>query len=161
MASVNKVLLSRLYITERKSIPDIAVLLGMSYYAARQALLRTGVALRSRADGVRAARPKLGSGLRGKKRSFTEAHRSNIAAARRAAPARGVSRKPNGYLEFTRGEHKGRAVHVVVMERALGRALDQDEVVHHIDRDRSNNEISNLQVMTRSAHMSLHRREGR
>jgi hypothetical protein len=43
-------------------------------------------------------------------------------------------------------------------EEYLGRSLTTDEVVHHIDEDPLNNSIDNLLVMTRSAHMSLHKK---
>ena len=38
----------------------------------------------------------------------------------------------------------------------LGRDLTPDEVVHHIDRDRGNNDPSNLVVTTRGAHARDH-----
>lgn len=46
--------------------------------------------------------------------------------------------------------------HRYVIECALGRALTHDECVHHIDGDKLNNDISNLQVLTRSNHCKLH-----
>ena len=49
----------------------------------------------------------------------------------------------------------GRYVHRMVMEEHLGRPLSDNEVVHHIDGNSSNNDISNLQVMSSSEH-SLH-----
>jgi len=36
---------------------------------------------------------------------------------------------------------------------------EAEEVVHHIDHNRSNNELNNLQLMTRSEHTRLHRLE--
>jgi hypothetical protein len=110
---------------------------------------------------VRAA-DNLGSGKRGRRVSFSEEHRANISRSRLKygeASAAGVSTKPNGYVEYTRGENKGRSVHVVTFERRIGRRLLADEVVHHIDGDRSNNHPDNLALMTRAAHTRLHRRE--
>lgn len=52
-------------------------------------------------------------------------------------------------------------LHRVVMENHLGRLLTSDEIVHHIDEDPSNNDISNLQVMSRSEHNQLHKSTGR
>ena len=49
--------------------------------------------------------------------------------------------------------------HRIAMEKHIGRHLLPDEVVHHIDQDKLNNDISNLQIMTPQAHMSLHSKE--
>lgn len=49
--------------------------------------------------------------------------------------------------------------HVYVMYKHIGRTLEKGECVHHIDRDRTNNNIENLQLMTQSEHMTLHKRE--
>lgn len=55
--------------------------------------------------------------------------------------------------------------HVLVMERHLKRSLNTDkgkrrtgnaEVVHHIDGDKQNNDLSNLQVMTVADHNVCH-----
>lgn len=47
--------------------------------------------------------------------------------------------------------------HRLVMEQYLGRYLTDAEIVHHIDEDKTNNDISNLQVMTRKEHMEHHK----
>jgi len=46
--------------------------------------------------------------------------------------------------------------HRYVMEVHLGRFLQSDEVVHHKDRDRSNNSVSNLELLSASEHSKLH-----
>lgn len=51
--------------------------------------------------------------------------------------------------------------HIYVMVQHIGRPLREDECVHHIDRNRENNNISNLQLMTNSEHCKLHLREDR
>lgn len=159
MASVNKEMLEDLYLHQMLSTTDIAKAIGVSPSRARTLLLINDIPLRSRAEGVRAASHKLGSGLRGKTRVFSEEWRRNIRLARLRhgeVAARGVSEKPNGYLEITRGPHKGRGLHVVIAEKHLGRRLLPHEVVHHIDGDKQNNNISNLQVMTRAEHARIH-----
>ena len=52
--------------------------------------------------------------------------------------------------------NKYRSVHVVAMEKNIGRKLNSNEVVHHIDGNKSNNDLSNLALMTRSEHARLH-----
>lgn len=48
--------------------------------------------------------------------------------------------------------------HRLVMEARLGRKLQPDEHVHHIDENTLNNDISNLQLLSASEHMKAHRR---
>lgn len=48
--------------------------------------------------------------------------------------------------------------HRLVMERILGRSLSPHEHVHHKNEDTLDNRPENLEVLTRSQHMSLHRR---
>lgn len=47
--------------------------------------------------------------------------------------------------------------HRYVMEQFLGRKLTTDETVHHKDENKAHNNISNLEVKTRSKHQSDHR----
>jgi HNH endonuclease len=146
-----------------QSIPQISGRTGINLSRVRHELLKAGVALRSRSEALR-IREGLGDHLRGKTRTFSVDHCQAISAARTAwgeANAAGVSIKASGYVEITRGEHKGRGEHVRIMEERLGRHLLQDEVVHHIDRDRSNNDPNNLALVTRSGHARLHRFEDR
>lgn len=46
--------------------------------------------------------------------------------------------------------------HRYIMEQFLDRKLDKNEVVHHIDGNKLNNDISNLEVMSLSDHSRLH-----
>ena len=57
---------------------------------------------------------------------------------------------------------KGKKIdeHRYIMEQILGRKLTKDEVVHHIDGNKLNNDPSNLQVMSRAEHTRLHSKMG-
>lgn len=159
---INKVILISLY-QSYLSIPEVAASTGAHQSTIRYHLHKEGV-LRSRTDGVRnaALRGRLGGGARGKTRVFSAAHCLAIANARLRygdQHAAGVSIKPSGYIEYTRGEHKGRSQHRVVMEQHTGRKLRSDEHVHHRDGNKKNNDISNLQLMTISQHMAHHANE--
>ena len=50
-------------------------------------------------------------------------------------------------------------LHTVLMEQHIGRYLNADEVVHHINHDRSDNRIENLQLMTKHEHCLMHMKE--
>ncbi|MFV8862658.1 HNH endonuclease signature motif containing protein [Serratia fonticola] len=144
------------------SIPQVASITGLPLSTVRNQCKKAGI-LRSRADGVRKAAEegRLGKS-KGKKRTFSEKWKRNISAGRlRHADenARGYRINSAGYKEFTRGEHKGRSEHVVIMESIIGRRIERNEHVHHKDRNKLNNHPSNLQLLTISEHAALHRKE--
>ncbi len=47
--------------------------------------------------------------------------------------------------------------HRLVVEESIGRYLERDEVVHHINDDPSDNRLGNLELTNKAEHMRLHR----
>lgn len=64
----------------------------------------------------------------------------------------------DGYKYVWFSDGSGEKEHRYIMEQHLGRKLNRDEVVHHIDGNRANNVLSNLALMSRGEHSALHRR---
>lgn len=67
----------------------------------------------------------------------------------------------NGYVKVRMPEHPASTAgyvyeHRLVMEQHLGRRLARDEVVHHINENKTDNRLANLRVMTNSDHVRLH-----
>lgn len=50
-------------------------------------------------------------------------------------------------------------MHRVVMENYLGRVLNDDEVIHHKDHNKKNNDLSNLELLNKVEHVKLHGKE--
>lgn len=71
---------------------------------------------------------------------------------------------PSGYIKIWQPHHPSATdklfyilEHRLVMEKKIGRFLTKDEVVHHIDGNKQNNDISNLQLFSsHSEHMKDH-----
>ena len=151
--------LKRLYLVDKQSLSKIARAVGTSISTVRRHLLSAGVELRTRADGIR-NNPEQGSWFKGRTYKMSEKTKDLLRNAKlkhSALYAKGTRVKSTGYIEYTKGTNKGRCEHCVVMEQHLGRKLRTDEVVHHINRNRKDNRLNNLQLMTRSEHSKLHR----
>lgn len=60
------------------------------------------------------------------------------------------TRHPNAYGSRYVLEHR------LIMEKAVGRYLTKDEVIHHINKNRQDNRIENLEIVDRSKHNVIH-----
>lgn len=103
----------------------------------------------------------------------TEEHRRKMSLAKKGVPLDrvgdknpswkgGIKTDKHGYIYIYCPEHpSARAKYVrehrLVMEKRLGRYLTPEEVVHHIDFNKQNNNIDNLMLFeTRKSHSSFH-----
>lgn len=99
---------------------------------------------------------------------WTQAHRDKIGEAQKRAWSTKRARMPIGSTNVTHsgyvvmkvhpGKGRWRPEHVVVMESELGRAIHPPEVVHHVNRVRTDNRPENLYVCRdKSHHMDVER----
>lgn len=112
--------------------------------------------------------------IRAKNTAYYTAHRSEIIAKTRVLGKKHrqtptYKLKMNGYRRKYYLTHKDQlkykiiyvdgkrvAEHRYIMEQFLGRKLKSTEVVHHLDHNRLNNELSNLALMDHTAHSNHH-----
>lgn len=63
----------------------------------------------------------------------------------------------DGYIFKRIGKGKYVGEHRLIMEKEIGRVLRDDEIIHHVDRNKLNNRIDNLQILSRAEHIEIHR----
>jgi len=79
----------------------------------------------------------------------------------------GFTAKETGYIYVHMPEHPAAnkrgyiPEHTIIMEKAIGRRLNANEVVHHINGIKNDNSLSNLKLMTEYQHKSLHSKKER
>lgn len=107
---------------------------------------------------------------------FTKEHRKKLSEAKIGKPGpwlgkkrpsmtgennhnyKGGTHSNNGYIRL--GTQDKRYQHRKVMEDYLGRELTREEHVHHIDGNKTNNNIENLMLFaTNSEHQKYHARQ--
>lgn len=59
-------------------------------------------------------------------------------------------------LVYTDGHKENISYPKLIMEQYLGRKLNKNEQVHHIDENPLNNDINNLQILKLGEHQRLH-----
>jgi hypothetical protein len=78
-----------------------------------------------------------------------------IKAGKRAGQLNIIRLRGKGKKKWYIKEY-GRHQHRIVMEKKLGRKLTSNELVHHIDHNKHNNNPENLQLVTRAEHAKIH-----
>lgn len=64
-----------------------------------------------------------------------------------------------GYKSFKPYHGKRILEHRIIVENSIGRSLEKNEHIHHIDGNKLNNSINNLQIVSPTEHAIIHRRK--
>ena len=128
---------------------EIADICGVNSATVYRALKREGVTMRSRGEAQRLMIEQ------GRKRVLRGQEHWHWRGGRRKV----TSGRHNHWMVLHPRSGRASAYvyeHILVAERILGRRLRPNEVVHHINGDGLDNSPSNLRVMTRREHQTVH-----
>lgn len=149
-----------MYMEQRMCLRELGELLNCSTSEVHSILHRAGVKTRSAGDYPR-TEAQLDAA---RKNGFKAGHTVSVETRKKISESnrkKGTWRS-RGYVIVYAPDHPyanrsfGVAQHRLVMEAHLGRYLDRDEVVHHINRIKDDNRLENLRLMTRQEHSELH-----
>lgn len=156
-----------------KTLKDVAQMIGTTMNTTARILREAGCCIRKRGNVPGRKMPrwvveKAAESRRGMKMSDMARQHMSDAKKSHHDGYNSIGHKKvndNGYVMVFAPDHpmamtSGHVYeHRLVMEKAIGRLLRPDEIVHHINHDRTDNRIENLQLMTVHDHMSMHMRE--
>lgn len=151
--------LENFYLSKEMTMQEIASMYGVSYCTARRWIVSSGITPRDMHTPK--AKERMSNSHKGKSHGpLTDETKRLISQSRLKWGAKNAKNHrvcSNGYLEYTTGPSKGKLQHRKIMEEHLGRELTFNEVVHHINGDKLDNRIENLQLMSRAEHSRFHK----
>ena len=109
------------------------------------------------------AKEKIGKAHKGK--VLSDATRNKISMSNKIHGIGHRKKRCDGYIALYYPEHPKASKsgyvmeHDYLMEQKIGRLLKDNEVVHHINYNRSDNRLENLKLMTMKEHCSFHAKE--
>lgn len=171
MNKVDKETLYKLYVIDKKPMHIISKELGVAIGTVFNYMHKFGIKARDKEatftfkgrKRTEAEKRRISEIHKGK--VLTEETKKKISESRFKGGVGHKKQREDGYVAIYFPDHPNSnkdgyvMEHVLVVECAIGRHLKEDECVHHINRIRDDNRLSNLRIMTKSEHMSFHSKE--
>ena len=167
--------LREMYCIKRMTGRDIAAVAGCSPAAVCMRMKASGIKARTAHDYPPTEKQKaawrengerLGNSERAKE-GATKTGKANRGRRKRSDYEFGghEKKRQDGYIKVYVPDHPHARAdgyvlkHILVIEREIGRYLEKDEVVHHINHIRDDNRLENLRLMNKREHISMHMKE--
>lgn len=146
---ITEVTLRKLYLDEQLSTNDIAMRLSCSSAIIHKYLHSFGIPVRTITESLRVPT------------TATRLHKrfANVAACTKPYYAYTLIALDDPYIQMasvripSRTGYRRVSTHRLTMAKSLGRCLEPWEIVHHRDRNPMNNNIDNLELVTRTSHL--------
>ena len=150
-----------LYVIENKSSQKIADLFGKSRAGIIKVLKRNNILIKKVGGQLghktsQVTRDKIGNSNRG--RVYSDEQKIKMSYARREGENPKMFLQ-HGYLTY-KLFGKRIILHRKIWEDYYNRIIPNNCVIHHIDGNKLNNKIGNLQLLSRSEHSKLHTEQG-
>lgn len=158
--------LYRLYVIRGMPMHEVAKELNVAVGTIYNYLHKYGIPTREPHKGAlgmkhtEEAKARISKAHKGKK--VSDATRAKMSESAKEGGIGHKKKRNDGYISIYFPDHprcsnSGYIMeHVLVMECLIGRHLQENEVVHHINRIRDDNRKENLQLMTFKEHARLH-----
>lgn len=171
---ITKEILEKAYLTDGKSMHECADLLGVSVGTIFNYMKRYDIKSRPKMNDK--TRQKISDSMMGRPSKRKGYHlsaetkdkisKSHTGKFSKASEFGGHKKKrKDGYIAIYCPNHPmatkdGYVLeHILIMEKAIGRNITRDEVVHHKNHKRDDNRLENLELMTFREHARLHMKE--
>ena len=169
MIEFTKEMLYEHYIVNGETMREVAKNLGIATGTVHKYLKKYGIESRDAHKGMlgkkhsEESKRKMSYAQKGK--VFSDEAKKKMSDAKRVGGIGRKKKRSDGYVAIYFPDHpksNGEGFimeHVLIMECLIGRHLQENEVVHHINFKRDDNRKENLQLMTASEHMSYHNKK--
>lgn len=169
MNKVTKGNLEELYISKNKPMHEVASILNISVGSVYNYIHKYGIQPRAAHNGFKGkkhseeAKAKMSANTKGK--YVSKETREKLSVSKKKGGIGHKKKTADGYIKVYFPDHPNSTEdgyileHILVMEALLGRHLNKDECVHHKNAIKDDNRKENLQLMTKSEHMSFHMKE--